>query len=89
MHSQNRKNAQGTSFDGSSNVGDALTYYIYDDQSKPVVNASVVRPYTSNNCVTWDASTLDTVVRPRLQEPITKWGPAPNNHDTMNEYDHD
>jgi hypothetical protein len=33
----------------SPNVGDILTYRIYDDQSEQVVNASVVRPYTSNN----------------------------------------
>ena len=73
----------------SPNVGDALTYRIYDDQSKQVVNASVVRPYTSNNRVTWDASTLDTAVRPHLQELMMKQGPAPNDHDTMDEHDHD
>ena len=39
--------------------------------------------------VTWDASTLDTAVYPHPQEPITKWSSAPNNHDTMDEHDHD
>jgi hypothetical protein len=35
----------------SHNVGDDLTFRIYDDQTKQVVNVSVVRPYTSNKRV--------------------------------------
>ena len=36
------------------NIGDALTYWIYDDQSKQVLARSVVRPYNNNKRVTWD-----------------------------------
>ena len=36
------------------NVGDELTYRIYDDQSKQVMNCSVVRPFHSNKRVRWD-----------------------------------
>ena len=40
----------------STNVGDHLTYYILDDQSKQILARSVVRPYTYNFRVKWDPS---------------------------------
>ena len=36
------------------NVGDSLTFKILDDQTKQVVNVSVVRPYKDNRRVRWD-----------------------------------
>jgi hypothetical protein len=38
----------------AENVGDALTFKIYDDQTGVVVARSVVRPYKNNLRVTWD-----------------------------------
>jgi hypothetical protein len=38
----------------SKNIGDELTYMIYDDQTKQLVHRSVVRPYHSNKRVRWD-----------------------------------
>ena len=40
----------------ATNVGDHLTYYILDDQSKQILARSVVRPYTYNFRVKWDPS---------------------------------
>jgi hypothetical protein len=39
----------------SPNVGDYLTFRIYDDQTKQVASVSVVRTYSSNKRVRWDA----------------------------------
>ena len=36
------------------NVGDALTFYILDDQSKQVFARSVVRPFNKNKRIIWD-----------------------------------
>lgn len=36
------------------NIGDALTYWIVDDQSKQLLARSVVRPYQNNQRVRWD-----------------------------------
>ena len=33
------------------NIGDALTYWIYDDQAKRLLAMSVVKPLANNNCV--------------------------------------
>ena len=38
----------------ADNVGDSLTYWIYDDQMKRLVARSVVRPYRQNLRVKWD-----------------------------------
>ena len=38
------------------NIGDAMTYWIFDDQTKRLVARSVVRPFYSNKCVKWDPS---------------------------------
>ena len=73
----------------SHNVGDDLTFRIYDDQTKQVVNVSVVRPYTSNKRVKWDAKTLTTAVRPRLKQPLETWHPMPPDEDIMDQYDYD
>jgi hypothetical protein len=40
------------------NVGDHLTYYILDDQSKQVVCRSVVCPYNCNKNAVWDSCFL-------------------------------
>jgi hypothetical protein len=73
----------------SNNVGDDLTFLVYDDQTKQVVSVSVVRPFTSNKRVRWDGSTLDTSVRPKLRQPSETWHPTPSDMDTMDKYDHD
>ena len=38
------------------NVGDTLTYWIYDDQMKRLLARSVVRPYSGNRRVKWEPS---------------------------------
>jgi Reverse transcriptase (RNA-dependent DNA polymerase) len=38
----------------AENIGDFLTYWIFDDQSKQVLARSVVRPYNKNKRVKWD-----------------------------------
>ena len=73
----------------SPNVGDDLTFRIYDDQTKQVVSVSVVRPYTSNKRVKWDATTLATSIRPKLKQPSETWHPTPSDDDIMDQYDHD
>ena len=45
------------------NVGDALTYYIYDDQMKCLLARSVVRPYHSNHRVKWDPALAEKELR--------------------------
>jgi hypothetical protein len=36
------------------NVGDSLTYWVYDEQSKRAIARSVARPFTANSCVSFD-----------------------------------
>ena len=36
------------------NVGDILTYWVFDEQSKRVLARSVVRPFHSNSRVKWN-----------------------------------
>ena len=38
----------------ADNVGDSLTYWIYDDQAKRLFARSVVRPFNNNKRVKWD-----------------------------------
>jgi hypothetical protein len=38
------------------NIGDALTFWVLDDQSKQVLAQSVIRPLKFNNRVKWDPS---------------------------------
>ena len=38
----------------ADNIGDLLTYWIFDDQSWQVLARSVVRPYNNNEWVKWD-----------------------------------
>ena len=38
----------------ADNIGDLLTYWIFDDQSKQVLARSVVHPYNNNKRVKWD-----------------------------------
>ena len=38
----------------AENVGDALTFYIFDDQSRQILARSVVRPFNQNNRVKWN-----------------------------------
>jgi len=73
----------------SPNVGDDLTFRIYDDQTKQVVNVSVVRPYTSNKRVKWDAKTITTSIRPKLKQPVETWHPTPPDDDIMDQHDYD
>jgi len=49
------------------NVGDNLTFYIYDDQAKQVLARSVVCPYNDNKRVVWDPvyNTDDDSINPR------------------------
>lgn len=37
-------------------IGDMLTFWILDDQSKHILARSVVRPYNQNLRVKWDPS---------------------------------
>ena len=45
------------------NVGDALTFEIYDDQTKKIVTRSVVRPFNRNKRVQWDPAFATTQSR--------------------------
>jgi hypothetical protein len=47
----------------SENIGDFLTYWILDDQSKQVLARSVVRPNNRNRRVKWDPVTASRPVR--------------------------
>ena len=38
----------------ADNIGDFLTYWIFDDQSKQVLARSVVRPYNNHKRICWD-----------------------------------
>jgi hypothetical protein len=73
----------------SPNVGDDLSFRIYDNQTKQVVSVSVVRSYTSHKQVKWDAKTITTSVQPRLKQPLETWHPPPLDDDIMDQYDHD
>ena len=44
----------------ADNVGDKLTYWVYDDQMKRLMSQSVVRPYQGNHRVKWDPSFANT-----------------------------
>lgn len=67
-----------------------LTYLIFDNQTKQVVSVSIDHPYSPNNRVKWDATTLETTNRPhtRLVEPITLWHSTPSDEDIMDNYNH-
>ena len=41
------------------NIGDKLTFWLIDDQSKQLIARSVVRPFSNNQRVKWDPK-LDT-----------------------------
>ncbi|HYX14539.1 MAG TPA: hypothetical protein VE944_09245, partial [Nostoc sp.] len=41
------------------NIGDTLTYWILDDQTKQVLARSVVRPFCQNHRVKWDSSLIN------------------------------
>jgi len=45
------------------NIGDAMTYWIFDDQTKKLVARSVVRPFYSNKCVKWDPSLANVPIK--------------------------
>jgi len=45
------------------NVGDALTYWIFDDQSKWLLARSVVRPFRNNLRVRWDPMFAKTPIK--------------------------
>ena len=40
----------------AKNIGDALTFWILDEQSKQLLARSVVRPFNQNKCVKFDPS---------------------------------
>ena len=40
-------------------IGDLLTYWILDDQSKHILARSVVRPFKDNLWVKWDPTLMD------------------------------
>src|SRR5687767_11530244 len=44
-------------------IGDALTFWILDDQSKQLLARSVVRPFNQNLRVKWDPSLVDNQER--------------------------
>ena len=44
----------------TENIGDALTYWIYDDQMKCLLARSVVRPFCHNHRVKWDPSLVSS-----------------------------
>ncbi len=50
----NTKERSGRWLGVAHNIGDPLTFWILDDQSKQVIARSVVRPYTGNKRVHWD-----------------------------------
>jgi hypothetical protein len=49
------------------NIGDALTFWIMDDQSKQVLARSVVRPFKDNVRVKWDPDFLTSPIRHTAQ----------------------
>ena len=75
----------------SPNVGDELTYRIYDDQSKQLINCSVVRPYHSNKRVRWDPMFDPANLAPKTTAS-DKICTFPSNYspaDDMDQYDMD
>ena len=51
----------------AENVGDTLTYYIVDDQTKQLLTRSAVRPYNSNSRVKWDPDFLNQSTKSTAQ----------------------
>ena len=51
----------------AENVGDILTYWIFDDQTKKLVARSVVRPFNKNKRVRWDPVFATTPLRETAQ----------------------
>ena len=47
----------------ADNIGDALTYWILDDQSGQLLARSVVRPYNKNVRVKWDPTFAQTPIK--------------------------
>ena len=54
----------------AENVGDAMTFWILDDQSKQILARSVVRPYDDNYRVKWDHA----LTRQMTKEPTAHHG---------------
>src|SRR5688572_22243515 len=40
-------------------IGDALTFWVLDDQSKQLLARSVARPFSQNHRIKWDPSLVD------------------------------
>ena len=51
----------------AANIGDLLTYWIFDSQCKQVLARSVVRPYCKNKRVKWDPAFAPTKDRATAQ----------------------
>ena len=60
-------------------IGDLLTFWILDDQSKHILARSVVRPYNKNLRVKWDPSLVDTALKTTA---IHGGDVMPNNYNT-------
>ena len=51
----------------TDNIGDELTYWIFDDQSKQILPRSVVRPYNANKRVKWDPALKSSPIKHTAQ----------------------
>src|SRR6476620_3839407 len=49
------------------NIGDAMTFWVLDDQSKQVLARSVIRPLKYNNRVKWDPAFSSTSTKTTAQ----------------------
>ena len=77
----------------AKNVGDILTYWIYDDQMKMALTRSVVRPFTGNHRVRWDPLFADTPDKTTAQCGGDTMPSSSEREEllknSMDEYDHD
>ena len=61
----------------AENIGDAMTYWILDEQSKQVLARSVVRPFENNYRVQWDSAFLKSLkTKHTAQHGGEKWHPS-------------
>ena len=57
------KERSGTWLGVAHGIGDLLTFWILDDQSKHILARSVVRPFSRNLRVKWDPAIADNPIK--------------------------
>jgi len=75
----------------SKNVGDCLTYWVLDDQTKRVLARSVVRPYYNNKRTKWDPAFNNAPTKSTAHHAGDKMPPKATRdrllRESMDEYD--